>query len=78
MKLFDITRGLPQRIEGQYRHHWSFAPALWSLYFRERINLGVGLSLKRSADVAGQGGETDAAMAAADLIQKLETEKDKG
>ena len=28
--------------------------------------------MKRSADVAGQGGETDAAVAAADLIQKLD------
>ena len=33
VKLFDITRGLPQRIEGQFRRHWGFAPALWNLYF---------------------------------------------
>ena len=36
VQLFDITRGLPQRIEGQYRRHWGFTPALWNLYFRER------------------------------------------
>ena len=72
VKLFDITRGLPQRIEGQYRRHWSFTPALWNLYFREPINMGVGLSVKRSADVASENCETDAAMAAADLLQKLE------
>ena len=37
VRLFDITRGLPQRIEGQYRRHWGFTPALWNLYFRERV-----------------------------------------
>ena len=30
VKLFDIARGLPQRIEGQYRRHWSFTLALWN------------------------------------------------
>ena len=68
VKLFDITRGLPQRIEGQYRRHWSFTPALWNLYFRECINLGVSLSLKRSAEISGQECETGAAMAAANLF----------
>ena len=34
VKLFGITRGLPQRIEGQCRRHWGFAPALWNLYFQ--------------------------------------------
>ena len=29
-KLFDVARGLPQRIEGQYRRIWSFAPACWN------------------------------------------------
>ena len=74
MKLFDLTRGLPQRIEGQYRRHWGFTPALWNLYFRECINLGVGLSVKRASNAmtAGTEVETDAAMAAADLVQKLE------
>ena len=28
VKLFDITRGLPQRIEGKFRRHWGFTPAL--------------------------------------------------
>ena len=74
VKLFDITRGLPQRIEGQFRRHWGFTPALWNLYFRERVNLGIGLSVKRSACVDGPNieVETDAAMAAADLLEKLE------
>ena len=47
VKLSDITRGLPQRIEGQFRRTWAFAPALWNLYFRERVNLGAGLSVKQ-------------------------------
>ena len=38
VKLFDLTRGLPQRIEGQYRRHWGFLPGLWNLYFREQVN----------------------------------------
>ena len=74
VQLFDITRGLPQRIEGQYRRHWGFAPALWNLYFRERINLGVGLSVKRVCEVSSPSSsiDTDAATAAADLLVKLE------
>ena len=74
VKLFDITRGLPQRIEGQYRRHWGFTPALWNLYFRERINLGPGLGVKRQLVDVGAGTEleTDAAIAAADLLEKLE------
>ena len=74
VQLFDITRGLPQRIEGQYRRHWGFTPALWNLYFRERINLGAGLSVKRGLDVSCPSStiDTDAATAAQDLLLKLE------
>ena len=71
---FDLAHGLPQRIEGQYRRHWSFTPALWNLYFRECVNLGISLSVKRSVlDTTGaQQVETDAPIAAADLLEKLE------
>ena len=74
VQLFDITRGLPQRIEGQYRRHWGFTPALWNLYFRERINLGASLSVKRGLDASSPGSsiDTDAATAAQDLLWKLE------
>ena len=74
VQLFDITRGLPQRIEGQYRRHWGFTPALWNLYFRERINLGASLSVKRGLDASSPGSsiDTDAATAAQDLVWKLE------
>ena len=75
VKLIDLTRGLPQRIEGQFRRSWGFAPALWNLYFRERVNLGASLSIKRGQQHQEKSAEileTDAAMAAADLLQKLE------
>ena len=75
VKLFDITRGLPQRIEGQYRRHWGFTPALWNLYFRANVNLGASLTVKRKAMEEKPGTtciETDAAMAAANLLERLE------
>ena len=43
VKLFDLARSLPRRIEAQYRRHWSFVPGLWNMYFREQVNLGVSL-----------------------------------
>ena len=71
VQLFDITRGLPQRIEGQYRRHWGITPALWNLYFRERINLGVSLNVKSKMDVRipNKSVDEDAAMAAAALLK---------
>ena len=50
VKLYDLTRGMPQRIEGQFRRHWGFGVAVWSLYFRERINLGVSMCVKSTFD----------------------------
>ena len=75
VKLFDLTRGLPQRIEGQYRRHWGFTPALWNLYFREQVNLGISLNVQRTKlDTEGDDNvATDAAIAAADLMEKLDT-----
>ena len=74
VSLFDLTRGLPQRIEGQYRRHWGFTPGLWNLYFRERLNLGVSLRVKnfskpKQVDTVQ---DEDAAMTAASLVKKLE------
>ena len=76
VKLFDITRGSPQRIEGQYRRHWSFAPAMWNLLFRANVNLGASLFVKRKAmdqKPSTTSIETDVAMAAANLLELLET-----
>ena len=75
VKVFDLTRGLPRRIEGQFRRSWGFAPALWNLYFRERVNIGTSLSVKRGLQLQGGSAdsvETDAAIAAADLLKMLE------
>ena len=44
VKLYDLARGMPRRIEAQYRRHWNFVPSLWNLYFREQLNLGMSLS----------------------------------
>ena len=46
VKLFDVTRSLPRRIEAQYRRHWHFVPGLWNLYFREQVNLHTGLYMR--------------------------------
>ena len=73
VKLFDLTRGLPQRIEGQYRRHWGFLPGLWNLYFREQVNTGASLSAASRATKSTPctDVEQDAAMAAAGIYDKL-------
>ena len=75
VKLFDVTRGLPQRIEGQYRRNWSLAPALWNLYFRERINLGASLRVRAATQpgVIAKEIDTDMAEAAVGLYEKLDS-----
>eukprot|EP00959_Pyramimonas_sp_CCMP1952_P420688 8812130-Pyramimonas_sp.AAC.1 len=55
VKLGDLVRGLPRRIEGQFRRHWGFAPALWNLFFKERVNLGASLSVKTSPQDSKSG-----------------------
>ena len=72
--LFDLTKSLPQRIEGQYRRHWGLATGIWNLYFREKINLGISLTMKHKVDVAApqDAKEEDASMAAEALFKKLE------
>ena len=72
--LFDLTRNLPQRIEGHYRRHWGFTPGLWNMYFRERINLGISLTVKHKLEAAApqDAKEEDASMAAEALFKKLE------
>ena len=41
--LLDQVRGLPRRVEAQFRRHWTFVPGLWNIYFRERVNLSKQL-----------------------------------
>ena len=73
VKLYDVTRALPQRIEGQYRRHWCLTPALWNLYFWEQLNTGVSLSTLSRGEAARPCDDTeqDAALAAAELYEKL-------
>ena len=74
MRFFDITRGFPQRIEGQYRRHWVFTPALWNLYFRGLVNLGFSMTVKshtKNIDKE-EWQQEDAAMAVAALVKKLQ------
>ena len=49
-------------------------PAIWNLYFRERVNLGISLSVKNRQLSLGTDEikEQDAAMAARDLLEKLD------
>ena len=71
VKLYDVTRGLPRRIEAQYRRHWAFVPGLWNLYVREQVDIGVSLRC-RSVGVKNQpleSVEQEAAMAAARLYE---------
>ena len=73
--LFDLARSLPQRIEGQYRRHWAFVPGLWNLYFREQVNTGVSLSTQTRGAASNpcDDVEQDAALAAAQIYEKLHT-----
>ena len=73
VKLYDVTRSLPQRIEGQFRRHWAFLPALWNLYFREQLNTGVSLSTLSRGEAARpcDDREQDAALAAAQIYEAL-------
>ena len=74
VKLYDLARGMPRRIEAQYRRHWSCVPSLWNLYFREQLNLGMSLSATSRGKRAEllDDVEQDVAMAAAKLYEQLE------
>ena len=44
------VRGLPRRVEAQFRRHWTFVPMLWNLYFRESVNFGKQLVTRQKKD----------------------------
>ena len=75
VKLYDIVRTLPQRIDAQDWRHWGFVPGLWNLYFREQVNLGTSLgAISRGSSTEPQDQvDQDVAMAAAELYEKLHT-----
>ena len=67
VKLFDLARGLAQRVEGQYGRHRGFVPSLYNLYFRKQVNLGVSLksASKTESTKPVDVRDEDAALAAA-------------
>ena len=73
---FDITRGLPRGIESQLQRHWGFVLALWNLYTRQPVNVGISLSVKNRQLSLGteQNKEQDAAMAARDQFEEFKLE----
>ena len=78
VELLDLVRGLPRRVEAQFRRHWAFVPALWNLYFRERINFGKHLSTRQRPKGKGSEpatfdhDEDDKARIAGRLYKRLE------
>ena len=73
VELADLVRGLPRRVEVQFKRHWNMTPMLWNLYFRERVNFGQSLAIKSkpSASVPEDDVAEDAATAAARCYQRL-------
>ena len=75
VKLFDIARSLPRRVEAQFRRHWHFVPGLWNLYFRDQINQGasLGAGARTCPKQPQEQVEQDAAMAASALYSILKS-----
>ena len=48
LTLDDFTAMLPRRVEAQMRWDWDLVPAVWSLRFATKVNLGASLSIKRT------------------------------
>jgi hypothetical protein len=42
-----FTRMLPRRVETQIRWDWDLLPAVWSLSFASKVNLGTSLAIRR-------------------------------
>ena len=74
VRLFDITRSLPRRVEAQFRRHWHFIPGLWNLYFRDQVNQGasLGVGARSTPKQPQEHVEQDAAMAASALYDLLQ------
>ena len=55
------TEMMSNRVEANIRWDWDLNPALWSLSFASKVNLGVSMSIKRClrrSDEAEQAGDT--------------------
>ena len=55
LTLDEFTAMLPRRVEAQMRWDWDLVPAVWSLRFATKVNLGASLSIKRTL----RGGEAE-------------------
>ena len=75
VSLADLVRGLPRRVEGQFRRHWVFVPLLWNLYFHEQVHKSRSLALQGmpKAGLPMDDEEEDATAAAARCYQRLHT-----
>ena len=69
VEILDMARSMSQLIEGQYRRLFQ----VWNLRFRNEINLGMSLKTATHATTEAPAApqEQDAAVAAADLYDKL-------
>ena len=73
---FDITRRSVMRIEGHFRRHWRFVPALWNLCLREHVSFDIRLSVKSQHISLGtdEAKGRDTAMATSDLDEQFKLE----
>ena len=76
VKLLDQVRGLPRRVEAQFRRHWALVPALWNLYFHECIHFSKSLSVRQkqnsSDPTSFDDDDDDKARLAGKLYRRLE------
>ena len=74
VSLLDQVRGLPRRVEAQFRRHWAFVPALWNIYFRERVNFSKQLFTREKQQTSGPASrdEDDKARLAGKIYNRLE------
>ena len=75
VSLADLVRSLPRQLVGQFRRHWSFVPALWKLYFRQKVQWSATARAKAAVnpEEPQEDVEEDAASAMAVAYKELGT-----
>lgn len=75
VSLSDLVRGLPRQLVGQFRRHWSFIPALWNLFFRQKVHQSGAVRAQAiiNPEEPQEDVEEDAASAAAAAYKILHT-----
>ena len=69
-----FTEMMANRVEANIRWDWDLNPALWSLSFASKVNLGVSMSIKRClrrSDESEQANERKIGEATARIFQLL-------